>query len=45
MLLDIESILAAVVGIDRDLSTVAMNDVAGKGSGGMCLSLMIRVQR
>ncbi|MEI7816040.1 MAG: chemotaxis protein [Desulfuromonadales bacterium] len=33
MLLDIESILAAVVGIDRDLSTVAMNDVAGKGSG------------
>ncbi|MBV5341890.1 MAG: response regulator, partial [Deltaproteobacteria bacterium] len=33
MLLDIESILSSVVGIDRDLSTVAMTEVEGKGSG------------
>ena len=33
MLLDIESILANVVGIDRDLSSVAMTGAEGKGSG------------
>ncbi|MFA7405070.1 MAG: chemotaxis protein [Pelobacteraceae bacterium] len=33
MLLDIESILCSVVGIDRDLSSVAMTGVEGKGSG------------
>ncbi len=33
MLLDIESILADVVGIERDLSTVAMIEAEGKGSG------------
>ncbi|MBC8017880.1 MAG: chemotaxis protein CheV, partial [Verrucomicrobia bacterium] len=33
MLLDIESILAQVVGIERDLSTAAMSGVAGKGAG------------
>ena len=33
MLLDIETILSNVVGIDRDLSTVAMTEVEGKGSG------------
>lgn len=33
MLLDIESILVAVVGIERDLSSVAMSDVEGKGGG------------
>jgi two-component system chemotaxis response regulator CheV len=33
MLLDIESILANVVGIARDLSSNAMTDVEGKGSG------------
>lgn len=33
MLLDIESILANVVGIERDLSTVAMVGAEGKGSG------------
>lgn len=33
MLLDIESILAGVVGIERDLSTVAMVGAEGKGSG------------
>lgn len=33
MLLDIESILSSVVGIERDLSSVAMTEVEGKGSG------------
>jgi two-component system chemotaxis response regulator CheV len=33
MLLDIESILADVVGIDRDLSRVAMTGAEGKGGG------------
>lgn len=33
MLLDIESILADVVGIESDFSTVAMSEAAGKGSG------------
>jgi two-component system, chemotaxis family, chemotaxis protein CheV len=33
MLLDIESILSAVVGIGGNLSSVAMNEVEGKGSG------------
>jgi two-component system chemotaxis response regulator CheV len=33
MLLDIESILSTVVGIDRDLSSAAMSDAEGKGSG------------
>ena len=33
MLLDIEAILANVVGIERDLSHLAMNKVAGTGSG------------
>jgi two-component system chemotaxis response regulator CheV len=33
MLLDIESILSNVVGIDRDLSSAAMTDAEGKGSG------------
>ncbi|MDD2273501.1 MAG: chemotaxis protein [Desulfuromonadaceae bacterium] len=33
MLLDIETILSSVVGIERDLSTVAMTEVEGKGSG------------
>lgn len=33
MLLDIETILSQVVGIDRDLSSVAMTEVEGKGSG------------
>lgn len=33
MLLDIESILSNVVGIDRDLSSAAMADAEGKGSG------------
>lgn len=33
MLLDIESILACVVGIDRDISTAAMTDAEGKGCG------------
>jgi len=33
MLLDIESILADVVGIESDFSTVAMTEAAGKGSG------------
>ncbi len=33
MLLDIESILSNVVGIDRDLSSVAMTGAEGKGSG------------
>ncbi len=33
MLLDIEAILATVVGIERDLSHLAMNKVAGAGSG------------
>jgi len=33
MLLDIESILSNVVGIDSDLSSAAMADAAGKGSG------------
>jgi two-component system chemotaxis response regulator CheV len=33
MLLDIESILSNVVGIERDLSSVAMNGAEGKGSG------------
>jgi two-component system chemotaxis response regulator CheV len=33
MLLDIESILAEVVGIERDLSSAAMAVVEGKGSG------------
>ena len=33
MLLDIEAILADVVGIERDLSHVAMSKVAGTGSG------------
>jgi len=33
MLLDIETILSNVVGIERDLSTVAMTEAEGKGSG------------
>jgi len=33
MLLDIESILSSVVGIERDLSSVAMTEAQGKGSG------------
>lgn len=33
MLLDIETILAQVVGIERDLSSAAMTEVDGKGSG------------
>jgi two-component system chemotaxis response regulator CheV len=33
MLLDIETILSNVVGIERDLSTAAMSEVEGKGSG------------
>ncbi len=33
MLLDIESILVAVVGIDQDLSHAAMTEVEGKGNG------------
>ena len=33
MLLDIESILADVVGIERDLSSAAMAGIEGKGSG------------
>lgn len=33
MLLDIESILSNVVGIERDLSSIAMTEVEGKGSG------------
>jgi two-component system chemotaxis response regulator CheV len=33
MLLDIESILSSVVGIDRDLSSATMTDAVGKGSG------------
>lgn len=33
MLLDIETILSSVVGIERDLSSVAMTEVEGKGSG------------
>jgi len=33
MLLDIESILSNVVGIESDLSSAAMTDVEGKGSG------------
>lgn len=33
MLLDIESILANVVGIEHDLSSNAMTDAEGKGSG------------
>jgi two-component system chemotaxis response regulator CheV len=33
MLLDIESILSNVVGIDRDLSSIAMTEVEGKGGG------------
>ena len=33
MLLDIESILANVVGIERDLSSAAMAGIEGKGSG------------
>ena len=33
MLLDIETILSNVVGIERDLSTAAMTEVEGKGSG------------
>lgn len=33
MLLDIESILSEVVGIERDLSSVAMTGAEGKGSG------------
>ena len=33
MLLDIESILAQVVGIERDLSSAAMTGVEGKGTG------------
>ncbi|MEI6704074.1 MAG: response regulator, partial [Deltaproteobacteria bacterium] len=33
MLLDIESILSSVVGIERDLSSVAMTEAEGKGSG------------
>jgi two-component system chemotaxis response regulator CheV len=33
MLLDIESILSNVVGIERDLSSVAMTGAEGKGSG------------
>lgn len=33
MLLDIESILAEVVGIDRELSTAVMEGVEGKGNG------------
>lgn len=33
MLLDIETILSNVVGIERDLSTIAMAEVEGKGSG------------
>jgi two-component system chemotaxis response regulator CheV len=33
MLLDIESILSDVVGIDRELSNVAISGVEGKGSG------------
>ena len=33
MLLDIESILSTVVGIERDFLTVAMTEVTGKGSG------------
>ncbi len=33
MLLDIESILSSVVGIDKDLSSVAMTEAEGKGSG------------
>ncbi|NTV49658.1 MAG: chemotaxis protein CheV [Geobacteraceae bacterium] len=33
MLLDIETILSNVVGIERDLSTAAMTEAEGKGSG------------
>ncbi|MDD2898936.1 MAG: chemotaxis protein [Desulfuromonadaceae bacterium] len=33
MLLDIESILVTIVGIDRDLSSVTIGDVEGKGCG------------
>jgi two-component system chemotaxis response regulator CheV len=33
MLLDIETILSNVVGIKRDLSSIAMTEVEGKGSG------------
>jgi two-component system chemotaxis response regulator CheV len=33
MLLDIESILSSVVGIERNLSSVAMTEAEGKGSG------------
>jgi len=33
MLLDIESILSSVVGIERDLSSVAMTEAEGRGNG------------